>query len=49
MHSFSSRVKVSLLGAVALWIFARSVFAMGLPPTQVAQTRPVSHEISLKN
>jgi hypothetical protein len=28
MPSFSGRIKVSLLGAIALWVFARSVFAM---------------------
>jgi hypothetical protein len=44
MPSFSGRMKVSLLGAVALWIFARSVFAMSNPPIAVtpAHVAPVA-------
>jgi hypothetical protein len=42
MHSFSGRVKISIFGAVALWIFARSVFAMSPLPAGHAGPVPAS-------
>jgi hypothetical protein len=45
-------MKVSLLGAVALWIFARSVFAMSSVPAAVAPTHAVQDTgaaVSTKN
>ena len=39
MPSFSGRLKLSLCGALFLWMFARSVFAIEVIPTQCADGR----------
>jgi hypothetical protein len=44
MPTFSGRLKLSLFGALTLWIFARSVFAMPLaqPLSQPSASSPVA-------